>query len=154
MSAIGQYWQIISANRHIGWTLTKYRIHITSIGWASSETFSMLAAILYRDSMQLFKVKASSSVIKSSVSLKNLTSAAAWFPQSLASVVFSTQSQSGIAQWSPSSGCHLAGCAPIKELIRGVNLAAAGWWGREVRAEPGSQTRPRPGGIAAPHPSL
>lgn len=90
---------------------------------------------------------------KSSVIQKAEATVLLWLSWSIASVVFSSQSQSGTTQWSPSSGCHLAGCAPIKELIRGVNLAAAEWQGRVWEAELGSQTRPRPGGFEAPHPS-
>lgn len=86
--------------------------------------------------------------------MKKPSSVVPRLPWSLASVVFFSQSQSGSTQWSPSSGCHLAGCAPVKELILGVNsAAAAAQWGRVGRAEPGSQTRPRPGGFETPHPS-
>lgn len=81
-------------------------------------------------------------------------SVVAWLPWSLASVVFFPPSINlACTQWSPSSRCHLAGCAPVKELIWGVNLAAAEREGRVSGAEPGGQTRPRPGGFEAPHPS-
>lgn len=80
----------------------------------------------------MFKSNISSSISQSTLA-----------PWSLASVIFFSQSQSGSTQWSPSTGCHLAGCAPIKEMILGVNLAAAAQRERVWGAEPHSQSHAR-----------
>lgn len=51
-------------------------------------------------------------------------------------------------QWVPSGWL-----CPNQRTHSGVNVAAAEQRGRVWGAEPGSQTRPRPGGFEAPHPS-